>query len=399
MIVQELKSTTNPVLPNIYEKYYGISQNFHHSKTIPEWFDFNLFMYEVGDAAIEEALVQPKKYGPDGRFYNLLRFRYTDFLRKHQPGNITSIEQNDDAIESKFTTTPNLQICFNKAIALVDELLQQADQFTEGQIATKFIDLANQFNITHFFGIKIDDIEAICKMQGKTRQNRSDHRRKFKLLIANINVKSTSRVELDESKDYEGVDKEAILFFEKGLQYRYEAKEFENKNCLKADMNTFFKCFLSYLKASFCFKKATEIDANFHVNRYNYAYVLKRLGFFADAIVELNELCLIDLPKQKKAMVLECLGNTYSLEIDSKKAINCFETALKLSPHDTEIMFNLLEEYDKDENEHKIIDLLKLLIKTNQTINNQSHLMLLNKLATTKNSKIIELTSTIKNLK
>lgn len=402
MVSQQLKSTTTPpILPKVYEKYYGISQNFHHTQISPAWLDFNLFMYEVGDAAIEEALIQPKKYGPDGRFYNLLRFRYIDFLRKHQPDNITSIKENKETVEVKNTTIPNLQICFDKAIGLINGLLKQVDDFTDGQIATKFIDIAGQFSITHFLGVKINEVEAISKMQNKTRQNRSNHRKKFRLLISNIKTNSYSKIDLDTSEDYKGIQKEAIKYFEKGLQYRYEAKEFENTSRIKLNVNSFFKCFLCYLKASFCFKKAIEIDVEFDINRYNYAYVLKRLGFLNEAIVELNELCSASLPKRKKAMVLECLGNTYSLEIDNEKAINYFEAALQFSPGDIEIIFNLLEAYEKEESnyENKIISKLNMLIKINQKINNPDHLMLINKLKHSNNKNIIKLTYLIISIK
>jgi len=401
MITQQVKPTTTTIHPKIYAKYYNISQNFHKADVKLKWFDFNLFMYDVADAAIEEALNQPKKYGPDGRFYNLLRFRYTDFLRKHQPGGITSIQENNDAVELKNSTLPKLQICFDKATNLIDELLLQVDGFTEGQIATTFIDIAKQFNITHFIGIKLEEVEAIFKILNKTRQNRSDHRKKFKALIANITTKTYSRTELQQTKDYKGIKKEAIIYFEKGLQYRYEAKNLKINSCLKADIRAFFKCFLCYLKASFCFKKAAETETNFHINRYNYAYVLKRLGFFAEAIVELKELLLADLPSTKKSMVLECIGDTFLMNGEIDKAINYFESALKLNPNDTEILFNLLDAYYNAENnsDEKITEILNTLVAFKQPINNPCHLLLINQLNESINPIIIQLTSLIKKLK
>jgi len=379
MVSTQLKPTSS-IRPKVYAQYYNISQNFHSSQVMSQWLDFNLFMHEVADSAIKEALHQPKKYGPDGRFFNLLRFRYTDFLRKYEAGSLTTLKENEDAVELYGGLTTNTQICVDKAIGLIDDLLLRTDQFTEGQLATKFIDLAAQFNISHFLGIKINEVDAICEMLKKTRQNRSDHRRKFRILISNITTKTHSKIELNETKDYKGIKKEAIQYFEKGLQNRNDAKEFENNSCLKVDISSFFKCFLYYLKASFYFKKANEIDASFFVNRYNYAYVLKRLGFFTDAIVELKELATEKLPDSKKAMILECLGDTFLLLGKLNKAISYFKAALKLSPKDEEIMFNLLDAYQQNKNEIKVQSILTRIIKLNKPISNPSHLILIKQL-------------------
>lgn len=398
MVSIKLKSTSS-IRPKVYAQYYNISQNFHSSQVALQWLDFNLFMHEIADTAIKEALHQPKKYGADGRFFNLLRFRYTDFLRKYKAGKLTSLQENESIVELKVSSSSNTKICLDKTIGLIDDLLLQVDQFTEGQLATKFIDLAGQFNITHFLGIKINEVDAICKMQTKTRQNRCDHRKKFKTLIANITTKSHTTIELDETKDYSGIKKEAIKYFEQGLQNRCAAKEFENNSRLKVDITSFFKCFLCYLKASFYFKKANEIDASFYVNRYNYAYVLKRLGFFTDAVIELKELVSEELPTSKKAMILECLGDTFLLSEEFDKAINYFEAALKFLPQDVETLFNLLNAYYQNKNESKIESILTSIIKLNKAISNQSHLMLLKQIAKTSNSNIIQLTSLIIKIK
>lgn len=297
--------------------YFELCKNFYSRKVRKKDMAFSCFYDDVGYPAISEAI--QKEYPPDGRFYNLLNFRFIDFKRK--PSMTTVLTDYTVSSTLSISNTP-----LEKAIFLIEGLVElvQNKEFKEQQIGAQLKAITKEFNIDFFLGIPIEEILCIQKSGNTTRANQSHHRKNFEKTISKISLKSFSTAPVDKLNDYKNVDDLAIQLFELGLESKVKAKDLECKK-IQNDYVALFLCFLHYLKASIYFKEALSLDVDFVIAKYNYAYTLKRLGKFDIALVHLMELKDTEFDAaENESRVLESIGDVYLIQKEHEKAEQYF---------------------------------------------------------------------------
>jgi len=373
--------------------YFDICKSFYDRKVRKKNMTFSSFYDDVGFPTITEAV--QKDYPPDGRFYNLLNFRFIDYKRK--PNLTTMLTDYTVSSTLSISNTP-----LEKAIFLIEGLIELVinEEFKEQQVGDRLKTIVKEFEIDFFLGIPINEILCIQKSGNTTRANQSYHRKKFEKTISKISSKSFSTVPVNKLIDYKNVEELSVQLFELGLESKGNAQKLEN-NKIQNDYTSLFLCFLYYLKASIYFKEALSLDVEFVIAKYNYAYTLKRLGKLDIALDHLEELKNrgFDMA-EKESRVLESIGDIYLIKEDYKKAEQFFLKALKLTPADPEIAFNLLKVYTETKNNIKVEEMLSLLlkIKKHKLINRQLILYwsdLLSYLINNYNGKIAQKSLTI----
>lgn len=375
--------------------YFDLCKKFYNKNVRNKDMVFSFFYDDVGFPAITEAV--QKDYPPDGRFYNLLKFRFIDFKRK--PNMTIMLTDHNISSTLSISNTP-----LERAIFLIEGLIElvKNGEFKEQQVGARLKEIAKDFEINFFLGIPIDEILCIQKSGKTTRANQSHHRKNFKKKISQIPIKTFTIASLNKLVDFKNVDDLSIELCELGLESIGKARNFES-DTMKNDHSLLFLCFLYYLKASIYFNEALSLDVKFAIAKYNYAYTLKRLGKLDVALDHLQELKNWEFDSvEDESRVLESIGDIYLINKNYTKAEQYFKKAHDLTPKDPEITFNLLKVYLENKNELKIEETLDLIITINQQKQISKQLIkywnnLLDSIISTYSKNIAQKSLTIKN--
>lgn len=362
---------TNNVLTHFFSSekfldYRKLCMQFFDKKVDKTVFGYENFMNLIGIETINEATKNSQKiYPADGRFYQLLTWRYALILKEmptivlkdnfnyYADNKVKSWTPHFEAEDNKSEEEPfSNRILLERIVQLTSNLLVQLEEgkFKAKQISVLFFKITKHLKITHFLGLPIDEFACIKEAKALNKQKRNYHNKRFRFLLHDSGNKQIFKPQPDQN---------GIKIFRTGNVYRRKATELERLDLTK-DIFAFFKCFLNYLTASFYFKEALKVEPNLFLAKYNYAYVIKRLGFINEAISELNSFDLDGLKDQEKIIVLENLGDCYCIAAKHKinnnlnqceinfllnKALENFEKAFQIAPHDAQLVFNLTEVY------------------------------------------------------
>lgn len=387
-------------------KYYEICQTFFYSNVRVYWIDYNCFFDDVGRPAINEATkVKGSNYPPDGRFFNLLKNRYTDYLRKLHKQKVEYT--SDNKLFNNKDTIATISTPLENSISLIDDYINRIDniKINDKTIGTIFYNIAKENNITHFLNIPIDQILPIFMVKSVKSQNRNYHKNRFRILLNNYEGKIPQSFSVVPDDEIANDESNSRHYIKEGFDARDEALKALGKSKLETNAKEFFICFLYFLKASILFQKAIELDVDNITALYNLAFIQKRLGFFPEAKDKLNVLLNMNLPEDIESMVYECLGDTHLLQADLYVALKHFKKALTHTPKDHEVNFNILRTYfeldEFNDNNDKLSNVDKTLItllKINKPTPKMRH-KLLDKIMNRYNEEVATKALLVKKLK
>jgi len=243
---------TNKILSHFFSTdkfldYRKICMQFFDTKVDKSVFGYEKFMELIGVDTINEATKNNEKiYPADGRFYQLLGWRYA-LIIKEMPhfvlkenfnhytasGTLNWMSNYEEKSKHEEAECLSNQIPLEKIVNLTTNLLDQVEQgkYKAKQISVKFFKIAKQLKITHFLGIPIDEFSCIKEAKALNKQKRNYHNKRFKSLLSS-HISSTV---FKKQADSVGIN-----YFRVGVEYREKATALERFD-LTQDIFSLFK--------------------------------------------------------------------------------------------------------------------------------------------------------------